>query len=137
MLTLPQIYAKTDELRRRNAQYVRFLRTKKGYNSKGQGFIAVQSHSTRTVDKNGKQISGPSDTKYISMVTFIDKKLHVVCSCSCPDFMYRQEVALNKKGAAEIEYSNGELPTTTNSRMITYFCKHLCQIFFTIEKQIV
>ena len=136
MLTLKQLYDKTDELRIRNAKYVKFLKVKKGRNLQGLGFIAVQSHSLKTVDNNGHQVRGPSSSKYLSMVTFLDNKLHCTCSCSCDDFLYRWEVALNKKGAAEIEYSNGKFPNTTNPALQTHLCKHLVAIYLRIQNHI-
>ncbi len=133
MLTLPQIYAKTDQLRKINAQYVKLLKIKKGYNSQGKAYIVAWSHSTKTVNKDGFVVQGISSNKYITAITFLDKRLHVLLSCSCPDFLYRQEVALHKKKAAEIEYSNGELPNVTNPLMIPYMCKHCVSVYNKIE----
>ncbi len=50
---------------------------------------------------------------------------YVKVSCSCPHFWSVCEVALNKQGAADIKYSNGELPHIKNPAMIPSVCKHL------------
>ncbi len=52
----------------------------------------------------------------------------VIVSCSCPDFMYRWEVALAVKNAAKVKYSNGAYPKITNPKGKTSICKHLVAI---------
>ncbi len=52
-------------------------------------------------------------------------KSYVRVSCSCGDWWSHWEYAVNKKGAAEIKYSNGEPPVVTNPSMIPGMCKHL------------
>jgi len=53
---------------------------------------------------------------------------HVVVSCSCENFLYVDEVALNKKDAANIRYSNAKLPVETNPLMVPQCCKHLFRL---------
>src|ERR1700684_1522136 len=125
MLTLPQIVRQTDKLRKERSKYVKILYTKKGYNTLGQGFIATSSYSTHLVDPNGRVYVNEQPDKYITVVTFLDNKLHVKASCSCPDFLYREEWALWNRKAADIEYSNGDFPDITNSQYRPYGCKHL------------
>lgn len=137
MLTLPQVFAKTDKLRQENARFVRFLRSKKGHNSNGQGFIAVQSHSYKKVDAHGVIHDEPAANKYVTIITFLDNKLHCNLSCSCPDFMYRWEVALHNKKAADVEYSNGAAPNTTNPAQKPAMCKHLIAVYFKIQQHLV
>ena len=66
---------------------------------------------------------------YACSVTQLDKKSHVRVACSCPDFCYRHEFWLWKKGAAEIYYCNGEEPQTRSKPAC---CKHLVMTFKTL-----
>lgn len=130
MLTLKQIIRKTDPFRKEGANYVRILQVKKGYNSLGQGFIASSSYSTHVLDSHGKPHRNERPDRYVTVITFLDRKLHVSCSCSCPDFKFSWETALSYKGAAEIEYSDGEAPDVKNPRYRTGQCKHLFALYY-------
>jgi hypothetical protein len=50
--------------------------------------------------------------------------------------MYRWEVALHNKEAAEIEYSNGEWPDSTNPNGKAKWCKHLEALFQKIRPKL-
>ena len=129
MLTLPQIIRRTNKFRKAGAKYVRILDVKRGYNSLGQGFIASSSYSTHILGSDGRPYVNRNATKYVTVITFLDKKLHVQCSCSCDDFKFRWEWALNNRGAAEIEYSDGSSPDTTNPQYKAASCKHLVALW--------
>ena len=58
----------------------------------------------------------------------------MMVNCSCPDFKYRQEVALNKVGNAMIRDSNGAMPVITNPKMIPYLCKHSLACFKRVKE---
>jgi hypothetical protein len=73
----------------------------------------------------------PQTFKYITSIEFYPKKA-VKVSCSCADFMYRFEYALWKAGAADLKYSNGEPPTTTNPPQIAAICKHTVKLYSTL-----
>lgn len=45
--------------------------------------------------------------------------------CSCPYFLYYNEVALAARGSSDVMTSNGALPNIRNPRMKPYLCKHL------------
>ena len=45
--------------------------------------------------------------------------------------------ALHKKGAADIEYSNGQMPDITNPGLHVQQCKHLCALYFRIRNKLV
>lgn len=49
----------------------------------------------------------------------------VKVSCTCDDFWSVWEFALNKKGAANIKYCNGEPPLIKNPRLVAGCCKHI------------
>lgn len=132
MLTLPEIIRRTPDTRKVASKYVRLEKVIKGYNDIGQAFIAAQSYSTHRFDptiKKWKPVT--SKTKYVTVVTFLNRKLQCKVSCSCGDFTYRAEVALHRKGAADIEYSNGAPPIITNPRLRAFGCKHLVKLYET------
>lgn len=52
-------------------------------------------------------------------------KNYVKVSCSCGDWWSHWEYAVNKRGAADIKYSNGEPPVVQNPTQIPGMCKHL------------
>lgn len=136
MLTIYQIVKKANRLRLEGAKYVRITDMKKGYDSQGRGFVACASYSTHLIGEDGKPIKNPHPHKYVSVITFLDRKLNVQVSCSCADFLYRWEVALHNKGAAEIEYSNGAFPTMTNPAGKHATCKHLISLYNKIKAKL-
>lgn len=77
-----------------------------------------------------------ADKKYKTQVKPLNPKepdlklgnTNVSVSCSCPDFLYRFEVANFNKGAARIQYSNGAAPVITNPQGKASLCKHLVAI---------
>jgi hypothetical protein len=129
MLTLKQIVQKVDAFRKEGSRYVRIVQVKKGFDSLGRGFIAAASYSTHIIGPDGKPKVNRGPHRYVTVITFLDKKLHVQCSCSCDDQQYRWEVALAEKGAAEIEYSDGSMPNTTNPSRRAACCKHLRALY--------
>jgi hypothetical protein len=142
MLTLPQIVKRVNKRRHESAKYVKIVHQKKGWDSLGRGYVASASYSTKVWDhykqkfvknktgKNGKP------NRYVTVIIFLDTYLHVIVSCSCADFKYRWEVALNHKQAADIEYSNGELPVIRNPQMRPAQCKHLVALYNKIKDQL-
>jgi hypothetical protein len=52
--------------------------------------------------------------------------------CSCDRHKYMWEAALNRVGAADIKYSNGELPYDTNPAMTPGICKHLRAVLVAV-----
>jgi len=80
MLTLKQIVNKVDAFRKEGSRYVRIVQVKKGYNSIGQGFIAAASYSTHIIGPDGKPKVNRGPHRYVTVITFLDKKLHVHCS---------------------------------------------------------
>jgi intein/homing endonuclease len=58
---------------------------------------------------------------YVTTVEVSPKEKCVV-SCSCEDFLFTWEYTLNKKGAARIEYSNGESSKDRNPQQIPGTC---------------
>jgi len=142
MLTLPQIVKRVNKRRHESAKYVKIIHMKKGWDSLGRGYVASASYSTKIWDHYKQKFvknttgKGGKPNRYVTVIIFLDTYLHVIVSCSCADFKYRWEVALNHKQAAEIEYSNGELPVIRNPTMKPAQCKHLVALFNKIKDQL-
>lgn len=67
-------------------------------------------------------------TQYATVIDFVSPKGYVTVSCSCPDFCFRFEYALAKKGASAIRYCNGESPGVRNPSLIAGCCKHIVKL---------
>ena len=136
MLNLRQFERKLDPLRKLNSRYVKIIRMKTGYTDEGLGFVASQAYSTHVLNANGQLIKKETKDVYVTMITFIDNKLNVHISCSCPDNLYRWEVANSLKDAAEVEYSNGEMPDITNPSRLNRTCKHSFRLYQQIKSKL-
>jgi len=55
--------------------------------------------------------------------------------CSCPAFLYNNEVALAYHGSSEVITSNGRYPKIKNPMMDAYLCKHLVCILARAKKR--
>lgn len=124
-LTLKEFMRRTDGDRKARAQYVRIVGMKTGHLKSGLGYVACKSYSTHRVNQQGKLVRTSNPNQHVTVLTFIDKKLHVYAACSCEDNTFRWEWANAQKNAAEIEYSNGEPPSTTNPAHRASLCKHM------------
>ena len=58
-----------------------------------------------------------------------EKGTRLKVDCDCSYFLYNCEVALARRGAADIVRSNGQWPRKTNPRGDKRVCKHLIAIF--------
>lgn len=96
----------------------------------GRIYARATTYSTKLYDKKRRVWYRKITPKvYDTFIMINPKRKNVVLSCSCPDFLYRHEVALYRRGGAEIEYSNGRLPKITNPRYRPTCCKH-CLAFY-------
>lgn len=137
MLTFTQILKRTPTPRVLAARFVRIVKLKTGHSrTTGRAYAACQSYSTHHLDAHGHAIRNKDKQQYVTVVEFLDNKLHVNVSCSCPDFTFTAEVALAQRGAADIEYSNGEAPDIRNPHRIPLCCKHLVALYNRIEPTI-
>jgi hypothetical protein len=143
MLTMPQIYARTDSRRKESAKYVRVVYQKRGWRSEdGRGFVACRSYSTKEWDPyRQKYVPNPRiKNRYTTVIVFLDQRLHVDASCSCADYRYRWDFALNQKRASDLEYAqpgpNGLYPKIRNPSLKTKSCKHLVKLWETILPEI-
>jgi hypothetical protein len=136
MLTLDQIARRVSSMRREGSKYVRFTDLKKGYLSNGNGYIAGASYSTHIVGQDGKVRVNEQPDKYVTVIEFLDTELHVKISCSCGDQTYRWEWALWNRGAADIEYSNGDSPDINNPGYRISQCKHTYALYQKIRAKL-
>jgi hypothetical protein len=111
--------------RRERAEYVKVTDLKTGFSKK----TGLPKAVARVYSKRGGY---SSPHRYTASVDCVSVKSHVKVSCSCPDFMYRFEVVLNNKGAADIKYSNGEQPQDPGRPGC---CKHLVMTFKELLNQ--
>lgn len=119
--------------RKNFAEFVKVLRVKKGRDK--NGFAVAMAETMSLVTPDGQLIKPNKRIKYLTTVTFIDADLNVRISCSCADFLYRWEVPLNKKGAAAIEYSNGQPTRVTNPASVPGQCKHCVALYRKLKSQ--
>jgi len=136
MLNVHQIAKRVNGFRRSGSKFVRFTDLKKGYLTNGNGYIAGASYSTHVIDSSGKVHKNEDPSKYVTLIEFIDSELHVNISCSCSDFTYRWEWALWNRGAAQIEYSNGDSPDVRNPTYKPAGCKHFFALYEKIKSKI-
>lgn len=105
----------------------------------GRYYARAQTWSTKIFDKRlGRFVSKPSYVKYDTFIMihpYKTRRTTIVLSCSCPDFLYRHEVALYKRGGAEVEYSNGRLPKITNPRLRATCCKHCLRFYIDLSRR--
>lgn len=143
MLTMPQIYSRTDSRRKESAKYVRIIYQKRGWRKEdGRGFVACKSYSTKEWDPyRQKYVPNPRiKNRYVTVIVFLDQRLHVDASCSCADYRYRWDYALHVKRASDLEYAqpgpNGLYPKIRNPSLKTKSCKHLVKLWETILPEI-
>jgi hypothetical protein len=136
MLTIKQMFNKTSQDRKQRANYVKVVSMKTGRTPKGLGFVAAKTYSRVKVDNKGKLVTNTNPTHYVSMIIFVDKKLHCNVSCSCDDNLFRWEYSNTQNDASEIEYSNGEPAVVTNPENQPGLCKHLCALYEKIKSKL-
>lgn len=138
MLTLPQIYSRTDFRRKESAKYVRIIYQKRGWDKYGIGFVACKAYSTKEWDPyKQRYVPNPRiKSRYVCVIRFLNRRLAADVSCSCPDYRYRVEYSLMTRRASDIIYSNGEFPKIRNPSLKIYFCKHLCKLYTTIKDEL-
>lgn len=119
----------------KNATYAK-IKTFKGFakDENDRIWAYAITYSTKVYDaKTGLWVRKPIE--YYDTFIAINKKGGVILSCSCDDFKYRHEVALHKKGASEIEYSNGQAPIVTNPREHWTCCKHCLRFYKVLSEK--
>lgn len=126
MLTLNELVKMSERMRRLNSRLVKVVGYKTGKDKRGSPTAVAKTYTPLEYTLAGHRITRSKDqNKYVSSIKFLDRRLHVKVSCSCPDYMYRWEWANNEHGASDIIYGNGEAPDYTNPPYRPGLCKHL------------
>ena len=137
MVTFNQIKKYLNPLKYKNSKYVQFKDVRVGFNDKNLTFFVARSSSPYIWDSRLKRkVTNPTrNNTYTTTIEVLNKKGNVKLSCSCPDFLFRHEVALFTKDAAEIEYSNGDYPEMTNPLLQPSCCKHCLALYEALHKK--
>ena len=132
-IKFPQIFRFVVKYARAQLVNARYARIKKLHGVRrdedGRVYAYATTYSTKVFDFKLKHWVKKPIRYYDTFVMVNPKKRSVVLSCSCADFMYRHEVALWKRGGAELEYSNGMAPKKTNPKMRATCCKHCLRLY--------
>lgn len=97
--------------------------------------VSLRFGNVKYVEENGvrmKQVEAVASSQegigsYRLLMFFVGKgpTSKVWASCECPYFCYHAEVALQRKGSSDVNFSNGALPKVTNPRLVAHACKHV------------
>lgn len=133
MLRFNQILRRLPKIKKELARFVKIYSPRMGFQKNGMPFYLARTSSTMIYDAKKKQykVNPNANQRYLTQISVLDKAGHVKLSCSCPDFLFRHEVALFTKEAADIEYSNGDYPIETNPLLSPTCCKH-CLAFYQL-----
>jgi len=132
---LDALLAKSNKLRKLNATLVKVVGYKTGRDKAGFATVVAKTYTPSEYNVHGIKVASRDKNKYVSSVKFIDSKLNVKVSCSCPDYCFRWEVANHYQKASDIIYSNGEPPTETNAELRPGLCKHLIALRTLIKEK--
>lgn len=127
MLTISKILAKSPENWLNNASSCVVSNYKKIVDSE-DGNPVVLAIIYSTLDSKGNPKTNPVKHKcYIKGLNGKNKKIvesKVEVSCDCEAFLYWSEVALYKKDASPIFFSNGADAVVRNPKHVPFMCKH-------------
>ena len=134
-LTARQMMRATPYAMKENARHVRVRSIKRLRTSKGRfAFVSTMTdpdHAWQEQPHHQRidvlRPRGESD--------IFDKGSRLKVSCDCGNFLYTWEVALARRGAADIVYSNGRWPKVTNPQGVPGVCKHLYRLFAHLKTQ--
>lgn len=127
-MTLKQIVSYSTQDRVRSAREIAIIKVKPLRDRRGVLRITAQAYTPFNT-KTWEKVANPN--KYDLEITALTPKTTSIMdgpvrvACSCPDFWATWEVALTHKGAAIIQYSNGEHPEVRNPNLRPGMCKHL------------
>jgi len=142
-LTMIQIERWTKRVTEQRSLDVKVTRLQKGKRRNGNTVVRAVTFTThnddgtlrRNPNKYKTWVEGLSRDKKGRPKMLIDR-CHVKCSCDCDYFWaYGCEVELNKRGAADIVFSNGKDPIIRNPNGRPWACKHLISLFHTIQER--
>lgn len=135
-MKLDALVSKSTRLRKLNATLVRVIGYKTGRDKKGFATAVAKTFTPKEYNVHHKLVQAKDQKPYVSSVKFIDKRLNVKVSCSCPDYVFAGwEYANHTVGAADIIYGNGEPPNEKNPEMRVGLCKHLLALRTIIKEK--
>lgn len=138
MMTLNELVRLSERMRRLNSRLVKIVGYKTGKDKQGIPTAVAKTYTPLEykLGLGGPRIGRASDqAKYVSSIKFLDRKMHVRVSCSCPDYYFRFEVANHLVGASDIIYSTGEMPDQSNPEYRPQLCKHLIRLRTLIKEK--
>ena len=136
MKKLDQLVKSSDSLRKINARFVKVVAYKTGRDKKGMAVAMAKTYTVHEVNVHRKLQNARDRSKYVSHIKFLDKKLNVEVSCSCPDYVFGGwEFSNAQVGASQIRYGNGEAPDIRNPDYRPGLCKHLLALREIIKKK--
>lgn len=135
MMKLSQLMNSSERMRKLNSKFVKILNYKEGRDKSGQAVAMAKTYTPYELNVHHRIQPSKDKNRYVSSITFIDKKLNVKVSCSCPDYMYRWEFANAQAGAADIIYGNGDEPGSTNPGNVPGLCKHLIALRSAVKQK--
>lgn len=125
-MKLDQLVAKSERMRKLNSNLVKIVGYKTGFDKKGVPTAICKSYTPKEYIIGNRIVNARDKNRYTTSIKFIDKKLNVKVSCSCPDFTFAgYEWVLAQLGAADIIYGNGDPPDVRNASHKPGLCKHL------------
>lgn len=134
-MKLNQLVNKSDKMRKANARLVRVVGYKTGFDKKKIPTAVAKTYTPKEYVIGMRLRRARDQNKYVSSIKFLNKKLDVKVSCSCPDYMYRFEWANAQLGASDIIYGNGDPPDVTNAEHRPGMCKHLLALRTIIKER--
>lgn len=135
-MKLSQLMNSSERMRKLNSKFVKILNYKEGRDKQGQAVAMAKTYTPYELNVHHRIQPSRDKNRYVSSITFIDKKLNVKVSCSCPDYVFAGwEFANAQVGASDIIYGNGEPPTVRNPDNRPGLCKHLIALRSVIKQK--
>ncbi len=125
-MKLDTLVGKSSKLRKLNAGLVRIVAYKTGRDKAGFATAVAKTFTPREYNLRYQQVRAKDQNRYVSSIKFLDRKLNVKVSCSCPDYVFGGwEFSNYQVGASDIIYGNGEPPDVRHPSYRPGLCKHL------------
>jgi len=135
MMKLSELVRLSERMRRINARFVKITGYKTGFDANNVPTAVCRTRTPLEYTIGHKVVKAKDQKPYTSSIKFLDKKLNVKVSCSCPDYLFRWEVANHLVGASDVIYSSGEMPEGTNPDHRPGMCKHLLRLRSHIKEK--
>ncbi len=135
-MKMDTLVTKSEAFRKINSKLVRVVQYKAGRDKKGYAVAMARTYSRREVNVHRHLVPARDRNKYVSSIRFLDKKLNVEVSCSCPDYVFAGwEWSNAQVGASKIIYGNGEPPDLKNPGHRPGLCKHLIALRALVKEK--